>query len=183
MTLPSNDLIFIAAIAGSHGVRGECKVKSFAGDPAAAFSYGPFMDETGKVILTPMRHRAAKGVWVVSFKENLNREEAHALKGTKLYIPRSALPELEEEEFYHSDLIGMTLQALDGSAMGQIKGVHDFGAGDILEITDTPGRKGGWFLPFTLAFFPHVDLKAGVVTIDPPEDIGSKAEEAGEDQG
>jgi len=180
VTPPSNDLIFIAAIAGSHGVRGECKVKSFAGDPAAAFSYGPFMDETGKVILTPQRHRAAKEVWVVSFKENLTRESAQALKGTRLYIPRSALPDLDEEEFYHSDLIGMKLQALDGSAMGEIKGIHDFGSGDILEIIGTPDRKDGWLMPFTLAFVPHIDIEKGVVTIDPPEDIGSKAEEAGE---
>lgn len=178
--MPADDLVFIAAIAGAHGVRGQCKVKSFAGEAEAAFTYGPFLDEAGKPRLTPVKWRAAKDHFVVNFAEPLGREDAQALKGTKLYISRSALPELEEDEFYHSDLLGLTVQGLDGSPMGRLRAIHDFGSGDLLEIEATPGRKGSWMLPFTRDFVPHLSIADGVITIDPPEDVGSKAEEEGE---
>jgi 16S rRNA processing protein RimM len=174
-----SELVFVAAIAGSHGVRGECKVKSFTQNEADAFGYGPFYDEDGQVLLTPVKHRSAKNLWVASFKEQMTREQAQALKGTRLYVPRSALPALEEEEFYHAELIGLKAQSLDGSPMGEIKDVHNYGSGDLLELTGTPERDDGWLLPFTLAFVPHVSVKDGVVTIDPPEDVGSKEEEEG----
>tara|TARA_R110002124_G_scaffold157088_2_gene324169 strand:- start:328 stop:891 length:564 start_codon:yes stop_codon:yes gene_type:complete len=176
---PAADLVFVAAIAAAHGVRGECKVKSFTGDPEAAFSYGPFLDAAGKEILRAKRWRPVKDGWVVAFEQELSREDAQALRGTQLFVPRSALPELDDEEYYHSDLIGLTVQGLDGSPMGKLKAVHDFGSGDLLEITGTPGRNGDWYLPFTRDFVPHISLKDGLITIDPPEDVGSKEEEAG----
>ncbi|MAC89485.1 ribosome maturation factor RimM [Maricaulis sp.] len=179
MTTPADDLVFIAAIAGAHGVRGECKVKSFAGNPADAFKYGAFLDIDGKTVLTPKAARPVKDGFVVRFAEQLDRDKAQALKGTKLHVLRSALPKLEEDEFYHSDLLGLRVQGLDGAPMGTLKAVHDFGSGDLLEITGTPDRNGSWMLPFTREFVPHVSIADGVVTIDPPEDVGSKAEEEG----
>jgi 16S rRNA processing protein RimM len=172
MTQTHPDLIFVAAIAGSHGVRGECRVKSFTGDGEAAFTYGVFLDQDGSPILTPKRWRAAKDVWVVAFKENLTREQAQAMKGTQLFVQRSALPELEDEEFYHADLIGLAVQGLDGSPMGRVKAVHDFGSGDLLEIEQTPDRSSSWLLPFTQACVPHISLKDGLVSISPPDEIG-----------
>ncbi|MAC39361.1 MAG: 16S rRNA processing protein RimM [Oceanicaulis sp.] len=181
MTDTADDLVFIAAIAGAHGVKGECKVKSFAGEPDAAFSYGAFRDAGGAVILTPKSWRAVKDGFIVRFAENLTRDEAQALKGTRLHIPRAALPALEDDEFYHADLIGLKVQALDGSDMGTLRAIHDFGSGDLLEITGTPGRNGAWMLPFTRDFVPHISIGNGTITIDPPEEVGSKAEEeAGE---
>jgi 16S rRNA processing protein RimM len=171
------DLVFVAAIAGAHGVRGECKVKTFTGDPGAAFSYGPFLDDKGHVLLTTKRWRQAKDVCVVAFKEAMTREEAQARRGTKLFVERSALPALEEDEFYHSDLIGLPVQALDGAPMGKIHSLHDFGSGDLLEIVDTPDRAGPWMLAFTREYVPHVSIADGMVTIDPPEETGSKDEE------
>lgn len=177
MTENAPDLLFVAALAGAHGVKGECKVKSFTGDPEAAFAYGPFLDEDGQVLLTPKRWRQAKDSFVVSFKQAMTREDAQTRKGTRLYIPRAALPDLEEDEFYHADLIGLAVQSLDGSPMGKVRAVHDFGSGDLLEIVDTPDRKGAWLLGFTREYVPHVSITEGVVTIDPPEETGSKAEE------
>ncbi|MHA6287970.1 ribosome maturation factor RimM [Maricaulis sp. CAU 1757] len=177
MTQAADDLVFIAACAGAHGVKGECKVKSFAGNPADAFGYGPFLDKDGAGILTPKSARPVKDGFVVRFEEVTDRDQAQALKGTQLFIPRSVLPELEDDEFYHADLIGLAVQALDGSPMGTLRAIHDYGAGDLLEITGTPDRKGSWMLPFTRQFVPHVSLDDGVITIDPPEDVGSKAEE------
>jgi 16S rRNA processing protein RimM len=169
MTPTSPDLVFVA---GSHGVRGECRVKSFTGDGQAAFSYGAFLDQSGAPILTPKRWRSAKDVWVVSFNENLTREQAQALKGTQLFVQRSALPELADEEFYHSDLIGLAVQGVDGSPMGRVKAVHDFGSGDLLEIEQTPDHPSSWLLPFTQVCVPHVSVADGIVTIAPPEEIG-----------
>jgi 16S rRNA processing protein RimM len=177
MTHPADELVFIAAIAGAHGVKGECKVKSFAGVPENAFSYGPFLDGDGKAVLTPKSWRAVKDGFIVRFAEPLTREQAQALKGTKLHIPRSALPALEDDEFYHADLIGLPVQALDGSPMGTLRAIYDYGSGDLLEISGTPGRKGPWMLPFTRDFVPHVSVSDGMITIDPPEEVGSKEEE------
>ena len=166
-----DDLVFVAALAGAHGVKGECKLKSFTGDPDAVFDYGPFLDEAGQVRFTPLRWRRAKDVFVVAFKEKLTREDAQAARGTKLYIPRQALPDLEEDEFYHSDLLGLKVQALDGSPLGKVRAVHDFGSGDILEIVDTPDRRGPWMIPFTREQVPHVSISDGVVTVDPLEEV------------
>jgi 16S rRNA processing protein RimM len=171
------DLVFVAAIAGAHGVKGECKVKTFTGEPSAAFAYGPFLDEKGRVLLTPKRWRQAKDVCVVAFKEGMTREEAQARRGTKLFVERSALPALEDDEFYHSDLIGLAVQGLDGTPMGKIHSLHDFGSGDLLEIVDTPDRIGGWLLAFTRDNVPHISITDGLVTIDPPEETGSRDEE------
>jgi 16S rRNA processing protein RimM len=181
MTQPADELVFIAAIAGAHGVKGECKVKSFAGPAEDAFAYGPFLDGDGKAVLTPKSWRAVKDGFIVRFAEDLTREQAQALRGTKLHIPRAALPALEEDEFYHADLIGLPVQALDGAPMGTLRAIYDYGSGDLLEISGTPGRKGPWMLPFTRDFVPHVSLADGMITIDPPEEVGSKEEEeAGE---
>jgi 16S rRNA processing protein RimM len=172
MTQTSPDLVFVAAIAGSHGVRGECRVKSFTGDGEAAFGYGAFLDDSGAPLLTPKRWRSAKDVWVVAFMESLTREQAQALKGTQLFVRRSALPELEDEEFYHADLIGLSVQGVDGSPMGRVKALHNFGSGDLLEIEQTPDQSGSWLLPFTQACVPHLSVAEGQVTIAPPDEIG-----------
>ncbi|WP_300542547.1 ribosome maturation factor RimM [Maricaulis sp.] len=177
MTASADDLVFIAAIAGAHGVKGECKVKSFAGEPEDAFAYGPFLDVDGRAVLTPKSWRAVKDGFIVRFAESLTREQAGALKGTKLHIPRAALPVLGEDEFYHADLVGLAVQGLDGSPMGTLRAIFDYGSGDLLEISGTPGRNGSWMLPFTRDFVPHVSIAEGIITIDPPEEVGSKAEE------
>ena len=177
MPAPALDLVLVAAIAGAHGVKGEAKVKSFTADPDAAFSYGPFLDEAGRPILTPAAWRAVKEGYVVRFKEALTREAVQALKSTRLHVLRSALPALEEDEYYHADLIGLTLEALDGAAMGRLRAIHDYGGGDLLEIVGTPGRSGPWMLAFTRENAPHIDLARGVIVIDPPEEV-----ESGEDR-
>ena len=164
MTKP--DLVVIGAIAGAHGVRGDAKVKPF-GDPAALTSYGPFLDADGQVLLTPAGSKPGpNGLSIVWFKERRSREEMQALKGALLHAPRASLPEPEEDEFYHADLIGLAVQDLDGKALGQVKAVQDFGAGDLLEVA---GDEGVILIPFTKAAVPHVDLKAGCITADPDE--------------
>ena len=160
------DLVVIGAVAGAHGVRGDAKLKAF-GDPAALCRYGPFLDEAGQVLLTPKGARPGpNGLVIAWFEERLTREQVQALKGTRLCVPRAALPDTDEDEFYHADLIGLSVESLEGEALGRVKAVHDFGAGDLLEVS---GPDGAWFLPFTQAAVPHVDLAAGKLTADPPQ--------------
>ena len=164
MTAPP-DLIVIAAIAGAHGVRGEAKVKPF-GDPAALCGYGPFLDETGAVIATPARARQQGDFAVVGFKETFTREQIQALKGALLYVRREALPDPDEDEYYHADLIGLRAQTREGAPLGEVRAVHDFGAGDVLEIG---GGDETLMVPFTKANAPVVNLQDGVVVIAPLE--------------
>lgn len=160
------DLVVIGAIAGAHGVKGQAKVRAF-GDPDALCAYGPFLDADGKPILTPKSGRHSGGETViVTFAETVTREQLIAMKGTLLHAPRSALPEPDEDEFYHADLIGLPVETPGGERLGRIKAVHDFGAGDVLELS---GPDGAVFIAFTKEVVPVVDIKAGRVIADPPE--------------
>lgn len=173
MTKP--DLVVIGAIAGAHGVRGDAKVKPF-GDPTQLTAYGPFLDEKGEVFLTPAGSKPGpNGLAIMWFKERHTREEMQAMKGKLLHAPRAALPEPDEDEFYYADLIGLTVENLEGEPLGTVKAVQDFGAGDLLEIT---GPDGISFIPLTKAAVPHVDIKAGKLVADPPlEGDETQAEE------
>jgi 16S rRNA processing protein RimM len=99
----------------------------------------------------------------------LTKEQADALKGTQLYVDRDRLPSLPDDEFYHADLIGLTAQDTGGVVLGTVRAVHNHGAGDLLEILG-PGMKAALLLPFTLAVVPTVDLAAGRIVVDLPEE-------------
>ena len=166
--MPAPDLVVIGAIAGAHGVKGQAKVRAF-GDPGALCAYGPFLDADGAPVLTPKSGRHSGGETViVTFTETVTREQLIAMKGTLLHAPRAALPEPDEDEFYHADLIGLPVETPAGEALGRIRAVHDFGAGDVLELT---GPDGAAFIPFTKDAVPLVDIKAGRVIADPPEAV------------
>lgn len=165
---PSPDLIVIAALAGAHGVRGEAKIKAF-GDPALVCSYGPFLDASGKPVLTPVKAKpGAGGIVIATLRENLTREQLMAMKGALLHVPRAVLPAPDEDEFYHADLIGLEARGPDGESMGRVRAVQDFGAGDVLEIT---GPGGLTYAPFTRDAVPHVDLAGGWLTVIMPETL------------
>lgn len=165
----------IGAIAGAHGVKGEAKLRAF-GDPSALTTYGPFLDETGKVILTPISGRQSGGETVIArFEETVTREELITMKGTLLYVPRAALPEADEDEYYYSDLLGLTVEDLEGQTLGKVKSVQNFGAGDLLEIS---GPDGVWFLAFTKDAVPYVDVTAGTLIANPPEAIDASLPDA-----
>jgi 16S rRNA processing protein RimM len=163
-TTPSN-LILVGAILGAFGVRGEIRVKSFTAAPENVFAYGPLLDESGRVVLTPKKWRPLNDALAVTAPEIPTREAAEALKGTRLYVLRDALPATDDGEYYAADLIGCAVAGADGAALGVVKAVTDFGAGDLLEI-DQSGRV--WRLPFTNENVPTIDLKARIITVDPP---------------
>jgi 16S rRNA processing protein RimM len=153
----ADDLVLVGAIAGAFGVQGEVRLRSFTAQPDAIVDYAPFFHADGRPALTPKSWRAVKdGIAVVALEVS-SREDAMALRNTKLYVPRAALPPADEDEFYHVDLIGLTVEALDGAPLGTVRAVIP-GPQDLLDIEGTPGAKSSWFLPFTKALVPVVDL-------------------------
>lgn len=160
----SEKWVCVAAIAGAFGVKGEVKLRSFTAVPADCASYGPLYDEKGVLVLTPQSHRLVKKAIAVSAPEVKTREEAEALKSTKLFILRSALPDPDEDEFYFTDLIGLEVKSTAGQRMGKVIAVHEFGAGDMLEIK--PKEEASFYHPFTKIAVPKVDIGAGRIIIE-----------------
>lgn len=159
------DHVCLGAITGSYGVRGEARVKSFCADPSAIGDYGPLTDDEGRRYkLTVLR--PVKGGYAVRLSGVPNKEAADALRGQRLWAPRSALPDPGEDEFYHSDLIGLSAVDTGGAELGRVHAVHDHGAGDLLELRPRGGAPV--LVPFTRAIVPTVDLAQRRIVVDPP---------------
>jgi 16S rRNA processing protein RimM len=159
----------VGAIAGAFGVHGEVRLKSFCADPAAIASYAPLVSEDGQSFGVRLM-RPITGAFAARLTGVLTREQAEALKGTRLYAPRDRLPPLDEDEYYHADLIGLTVFDTGGAKLGTVRAVLDHGAGDILEVA-RPGA-AEILIPFTLAAVPTVDLAGRRIVVDPPAESG-----------
>jgi 16S rRNA processing protein RimM len=160
-------LIVVGQIAGAFGVKGEVRVRSFTDDPEACFAYGPLMDERGVVVLTPVRHRSLNDLFGVTAKEQLQREDWEAMRGTLLHAARDALPEADAGEVYVADLIGLRVVHTDGRELGVVKAVQNFGAGELVEIRPASGPT--YLLPFTEDNFPEIDVAGGVLRAAPDD--------------
>jgi len=154
-------MVCVGAIAGAFGVRGEVRLKSFCAEPEAIADYAPLTTEDGRSFDVKITRAISEG-FAARLSGVQTREQAEALKGTRLYAPRDRLPALPDDEFYHADLIGLTVVDTGGAELGRVRAVHDFGAGDVLEVTG--GKE--LMLPFTRAVVPTVDLAAGRVVVD-----------------
>lgn len=168
--------ICVGVITGAHGVRGLVRVKSFTEAPKDIAAYGPLGDAQGKRQFDLEITGSAKGGLVARIAGIDDRDAAEALRGVELHVARAALPPPAEDEFYHADLIGLPAFRTDGQAYGVVRALHDFGAGDVIEIVLDGG--GVAVLPFTRAVAPVVDLAAGRIVIDPPGE--TEAREGGD---
>jgi 16S rRNA processing protein RimM len=162
--------ILIGAIAGAFGVKGEVRLKSFCAEPEAIASYGPLATEDGSRQFRVTLTRPIPQGFAARLSGITGREAAEALKGTGLYADRARLPSLGDDEFYHADLIGLTVLDTGGQPLGQVTAVHNHGAGDLLEVART-GQKPAVLLPFTRAIVPTVDLASGRIIADIPEGL------------
>ena len=167
--------ICIARIGAPHGVRGAVKLWTFTEDPFAVQSYGPLRTKDGARSFEVATARAAKGHLVVTLKGIATREDAERLNGIELYIAREKLPATDEYEYYHADLIGLAAVTSANEPLGRVTAIHNFGAGDIIEIA--PPQGATMLLPFTNAVVPSVDLKAGRVVIELPDEIAGDTPE------
>ncbi len=162
-------LILVGRVAGAFGVKGEVRLTAYTADPMALAAYRTLLREDGSPGLTVLGARPVKDAIICRVAELDNKEAADALRGLRLFVPRASLPEPEEEEYYLADLIGLAVRSPEGESLGRIKAVHDFGAGDILEIEPGGGR-ASWMQPFTREAVPEVKIAEGyVVAVRLPE--------------
>ena len=161
--------ICVARIGVAHGVRGAVKLWTFTEDPLAVKHYGPLSTKDGARQFEVTHVREAKDHLVATLKGVASREDAERLNGIELYIARDKLPETDEDEYYHADLIGLAAVNAANEAIGRVIAIHNFGAGDIIEIAPASGPT--LLLPFTNAVVPTVDLANRRVVIELPEEI------------
>jgi 16S rRNA processing protein RimM len=161
--------ICVARIGAAHGVRGAVKLWTFTEDPLAVKRYGPLQTKDGARQFEVTHVREAKGHLVATLKGIATREEAERLNGVELYVAREKLPATDEDEYYHADLIGLAAVNAAGELLGRVIAIHNFGAGDIIEVA--PANGATMLLPFSNAVVPTVDLEGGRVVIELPDEI------------
>jgi len=161
--------ICVAEIGGAHGIGGEVKLKSFTADPMALKGYSPLESEDGTTRFAIEALRPGKSHLIAQLRGILDRSAAERLAGVKLFVPRACLPPVATDEFYHADLIGLTAVNAANEPLGRVIAIHNFGAGDIIEIA--PPHGATMLLPFTNAVVPTVDLAGGRVVIALPGEI------------
>jgi 16S rRNA processing protein RimM len=161
--------ICVARIGAAHGVRGAVKLWTFTEDPLAVQGYGPLMTKDSARQFEIADVRAAKDHLVATFKGVATRNDAEKLNGIELYVPRENLPATDDDEYYHADLIGLAAVNAADEPLGRVVAIHNFGAGDIIEIA--PPKGPTMLLPFTNAVVPTVDLAGGRVVIELPQEI------------
>jgi 16S rRNA processing protein RimM len=163
-----NHRILLGQIGAAHGIKGQVRIATHTQDPEAIGSYGPLETDRPGLTITLTKVRLQKNVVIAHIKGISDRTAAEQLNGVSLYIDREKLPETEDEDdFYHADLIGLKARLADGSEIGEVMAVPNFGAGDLLEIRDP--RSGDTYLyPFSKAVVPEVRIKDGYLLIDPP---------------
>lgn len=162
------DKILLGRITGAHGIRGEVVVHSYAQVAKDVAAYGPLADKAGARAFALKIVRVTPNGVIARIKGVDDRNAAEALAGTELYVAREKLPKTADDEFYHADLIGLAAVSPEGTAIGRIIAVDNFGAGDLLEI-QLEGSTRTEFVPFTEPHVPAVDIKAGRVVVIMPE--------------
>ena len=159
--------VCLGVITGAHGVRGLVRIRPFTEAPEDVTAYGPLSDEQGARCFTLTVTGQSKGDLLARIEGIADRDRAQALKGTRLYVARDVLPALDEAQtYYHADLLGLTAEDREGRPLGRVMAVHNFGAGDILELDGAAAR----LVPFTRRAVPVVDLEGGRIVVDPPEE-------------
>ena len=162
--------VCVGAIAGSFGVKGEVRLKSFCAEPGDIATYGPLTSEDGNRSWEVTLTRPVKNGFAARLSGVATKETADALRGVRLYAPRDSLPSLGDDEYYHADLIGLEVLDTGGTVLGRVKAVLNHGAGDLLEIAGA-GLKQPVLLPFTRAAVPTVDVTSGRIIADPPDGL------------
>ena len=167
--MPEHSRIVLGVITGVHGIQGEVKLKSFTADPGAIASYGP-LDASNGTTLEIKSLKVHKGFFRARIEGVTDRNAAEALKGLELSISRDRLPEPEQDEVYHTDIVGLSVVDTTGAEIGTAVGVVDFGAGELLELK-LQDIKSTVLIPFNTQTVPDINLDAGTLTINPPDGL------------
>jgi len=177
MTAARGRPICLGVIVAAHGVRGMVKIKSFTADPEDLVAYGPLHDAAGTRTFGIVLAGRAKDLLLGRVAGVEDRDAAEVLKGTRLYVERAALPEPEEETYYHADLVGLRVEDETGAPLGRVAALQNFGAGDLIEVERADGTSD--LLPFTRAVVPVVDIAGGRLVVRPPAEIEPEEDAAG----
>lgn len=168
MAQAGDNKLLMGRIGAAHGIKGEVRIQSFTEDPLALASYGPLSTNKPGLSIKILAARTTTNVLVARLEGINDRNAAEKLNGVELYVDRALLPATDDDDdFYHADLIGLKARLADGSEIGEVMAVPNFGAGDLLEIRDP--RSGDTYLyPFSKAVVPEVRIADGYLLIDPP---------------
>lgn len=173
MNQPKTPWTTLAVVTQPHGLKGQVKIKSFCEPPEGFASYA-LTDEAGKAVKLRITAQQAQGLFLVSIDGLTDRNEAERWRGRKL---GAAVAAPADNRFLVSDLVGLEVIGADGAVLGTVSGVANYGASDLLEITDLTGMSQ--YYAFTNANFPELDMDARRITLTPPELLGSREEEEG----
>ena len=163
--------VLLAAVVGAQGLKGEVKVKAFTASAEALARYGELHTRDGRRLTVTAVRASKRGEAVLTIAELRDRASAEALRGTELFVAREVLPAPEREEYYHADLIGLRAEDAAGRTLGTIQTIHNYGAGDVIEIARPDGDT--LLLPFTRETVPKVEIAEGRVVVAVPEDVES----------
>ena len=166
MAFDPDGRVCVGRISGAHGIQGWVRITSYTDEPRSVAAYGPLSDEKGERMFELEFMRMAKAQVIARIPGVTDRNAAEALRGVRLFVPRTALPAPDPDEFYFEDLTGLAVETTDGAPLGQVVSVQDFGTGPLLEVGDASNAT--ILIPFTHEVVPVVDLAAGRVEIDPP---------------
>ena len=153
---------------GAQGLKGEVKAKIFTAAPDALPRYGKLHARDGRTFTITAFRPSKQGEAVIAFAEVKDRNTAEALKGAELFVSRDALPEPDEDEFYHADLVGLEARDSEGRVIGKVVAVHNFGASDVIELARDDGDSV--HLAFTRETVPVIKIAEGYIVVAVPED-------------
>ena len=160
--------VLLAAVIGAQGLKGEVKAKLFTATPDALSRYGVLHTKSGRKLKITAFRPSKEGEAVIAFEDVRDRDQAEALKGTELFVERAALPQTDEDEFYHADLIGLEVRDSEGRILGKVSALHNFGASDVLEFVRADGDSV--HLAFTRETVPMINVTEGFMVVAVPED-------------
>ncbi|MFZ4809647.1 MAG: ribosome maturation factor RimM [Hyphomicrobiaceae bacterium] len=169
------DKILLGQITGAHGIRGDVVLRTFTAEPDAIADYGPLSDRAGRRFVISGLRVTPKGV-IARLEGISDRTAAEKLRGTELFVDRARLPAPEDGAFYYEDLVGLTAALADGTVVGKVVAIQNYGAGDLVEVA-MPGKKQTELLPFTDAFVPTVDIAGGRIIVVLPSYTSGDANE------
>jgi 16S rRNA processing protein RimM len=168
--------LLMGRIGAAHGIKGEVRITSFTENPLAICDYGPLATDRPGLVIEIINARATTNVLVARLKGIGDRTAAEKLNGVELYVDRDMLPPADDDDFYHADLIGLEARLVDGTVLGKVTAIPNFGASDLLEVRDS--RSGDTYLyPFTRGVVPEIHLAEGYLVIEAPTEAEPGEEE------
>lgn len=177
--MADSDRVILGHFGAPHGIRGEVRLHAYAEEPLGLGDYGPLTLDDGRTVEIASIRAQGDGL-IARIKGIADRDAAQTLRNRRFFVPRAALPPLEEDDFYHADLVGLAARLEDGTLFGRVVAIQNFGAGDLVELMPEGGRSTV-LLPFTRAVVPIVDSRGGFLVVVPPPEVEARPPDVAQD--